>query len=154
MSSDHSGWIAAYEAIEVKQWGMTMQITVAFVNPPKEGKKNGSVKVGDRYYSYDPKKFTFAKGGTYDIEYKEDDYNGKTYYFIEKAKEVGTANSAAGDRWWMPFVSNTVAHAIAAGKIEEPLDLKAWALAAKTAATELDAPVKQREPGEDEPDFE
>ena len=40
--------------------------------------------------------------------------------------------------WWMPFASNTVAHAIAAGLIKEPQDIRAWLIAAKTAATAHD----------------
>lgn len=40
--------------------------------------------------------------------------------------------------WWMPFVSNTVAHAIAAGKIERPEDVGTWARAAMHTAIALD----------------
>ncbi len=37
------------------------------------------------------------------------------------------------DRWWAPFTSNVVAHAIAAGVIKEPIQLATWAKAAKHA---------------------
>ena len=37
--------------------------------------------------------------------------------------------------WFMPFVSNVVAHAIQAGLIKEPAQIRAWLIAAKTAAT-------------------
>jgi len=34
----------------------------------------------------------------------------------------------------MPFASNVCAHAISAGIVKEPADLKAWLLAARDAA--------------------
>ncbi len=36
--------------------------------------------------------------------------------------------------WWMPFVSNCVAHSIAAGHIQNPEGIRAWAIAARNAA--------------------
>jgi hypothetical protein len=42
-----------------------------------------------------------------------------------------------GDRWYMPFVSNQVAHAIAAGLVTSPDQIGMWAKAAKQAASEL-----------------
>ena len=36
--------------------------------------------------------------------------------------------------WWMPFVSNSVAHAIAAGHIQTPEGIRAWAIGARNAA--------------------
>ena len=36
--------------------------------------------------------------------------------------------------YWMPFASNVCAHAISAGIVKEPADLKAWLLAARDAA--------------------
>ena len=49
--------------------------------------------------------------------------------------------------WWMPFVSNTVAHAIQAGHVNNPAGIKAWALAAKESARALvsHAPATQDE---------
>jgi|SRR5882672_11619927 len=35
--------------------------------------------------------------------------------------------------WYLPFCSNTVAHAISAGLIKEPTDIKVWFLAARRA---------------------
>ena len=43
-----------------------------------------------------------------------------------------------GDRWWLPFVSNQVAHAIAAGRIQTPADMNAWAKAAKECVLATD----------------
>lgn len=39
--------------------------------------------------------------------------------------------------WWMPFVSNSVAHAIKAGIITAPNQIQPWAMAAKEAARGL-----------------
>ena len=44
-----------------------------------------------------------------------------------------------GDRFYMPFVSNVVAHGIAAGAIKSPADINAWARAAHDVAVALDA---------------
>ena len=44
------------------------------------------------------------------------------------------------DRYWLPFVSNQVAHAIAAGRIQEPGQMLPWAKAAYTAVTNLEGP--------------
>lgn len=43
------------------------------------------------------------------------------------------------DRWWLPFVSNQCAHAIAAGLITSGEDLMKWATFAKAAATVADS---------------
>ena len=127
-------------------------ITVAFANPAREGSKWASVKVGDRYYSYDKNKLTLYKGKTYDIEFtsREDQDKGKTYYTITAAKEKASGDAAdgGGDRWYMPFISNTVAHAIAANLITGPEHIGLWAKAAKQAAMELD---RKATPRDDEP---
>jgi hypothetical protein len=56
-----------------------------------------------------------------------------------KEAETRTPVSSNGDRFYMPFVSNVVAHAIAAGQIKTPADLNQWAKAAYDAAQALDA---------------
>ena len=127
------------------------QVTVKFVNPPKEGKKLATIKAqDDKYYYYDPKKFNFVKGETYEIDTRDDDYQGKTYVHVEAIVKQAQSNGAAkpaGDRWYMPFVSNTVAHAIASALITDPDQIKLWAAAAKQAALELEvAPVDEYEP--------
>jgi hypothetical protein len=43
-----------------------------------------------------------------------------------------------GDRWWLPFVSNQCAHAIAAGHIKGVADLRSWAVSAKAAIMSAD----------------
>jgi len=41
----------------------------------------------------------------------------------------------------MPFVSNTVAHAIAAGLIQTPQQIEQWAMAARVAAQKLETDI-------------
>ena len=54
------------------------------------------------------------------------------------APQAPNSPAGGGDRFYMPFVSNVVAHAIAAGRIQNPTDLSAWAKAAYDAAQALD----------------
>jgi len=135
-----------------------MQVTATFVNPPKNpGGKYGSIKATDgRYYSIEWARYgtVFRKGGTYDVEVSTAEQNGKTFYNITglntgPERAAGNGAAAAGgapppDRFWMPFVSNTVAHAIQNGLITEPTHIKVWAAAAKQAALELDKPANGR----------
>jgi hypothetical protein len=145
---------------------MTTAIIPEFVNPPKEGARSGSIKATDgRYYGFEAKKYptsSWEKGKTYNVELKSREYNGKTYWDIT-ARHEGTAPRSNGagppplvDRFWMPFVSNVVAHAIAGGQVKDPAQVFNWAMAAKQAALALDKigatddPV-DREPGDDYP---
>lgn len=124
-----------------------MEFTAAFVNPPKAGKKQGTIKTSDgKMIGFFPDKFVFVAGHRYDCTVSEREYQGKTFYSVESQKDITPSggNGAApggggGDRFYMPFVSNVVAHAIAAGRIEGPADIQAWAQAAKAAAVALDA---------------
>lgn len=80
----------------------TAQVKVAYVNPPKGRARNGSIKSTDnRYYGIAPSNLNYFKvGGTYEIEYSESDYQGRTYATIHRFKELSpppvTANGAAG----------------------------------------------------------
>lgn len=49
-----------------------------------------------------------------------------------------TPANGRADRWWAPFTSNICAHAVAAGIIKEPIQLRAWAMAAKNAIEAAD----------------
>lgn len=59
----------------------TATINVAFVNPPKPGKKLGNIKTtDDQFYGVDPTQLgQFAPGGTYTIEYDTHVYQGREY---------------------------------------------------------------------------
>ena len=127
-----------------------MQVTAKYVNAPKNNSKYGSIKGADgKYYGFTWAQFQFEVGQTYDVETQDKEVNGKTYTTITAVKKlVGNGSGATGDRWWMPFVSNTVAHAIAANMINEPTQIKLWAAAAKQAALEIEKPA----PRDDMPD--
>jgi hypothetical protein len=120
-----------------------MQIKVKFVNEAKDGKKYGSIVGQDDTRYPCPKNLVgrFVKGQTYEIETKSETWGDKDVTVISGVKSNG--NGAAGgnglDKWWMPFVSNTVAHAIQVGEIKEPAHIKVWAAAAKRAAEEIAA---------------
>lgn len=59
----------------------TATIVAEYVNPPKPGKKQGSVKGNDgHYYGVDPSQLgQFTQGGTYTIEYDTRIFQGKEY---------------------------------------------------------------------------
>ncbi len=125
---------------------------VKFVNQPKPGKKLGNVKTADnRTFFFDPAEFAFTVGASYEIETKPLPF-GNDMLIITKvlpnaapqgpslspspspaaaAPKYAEPNAAP---WFMPFVSNTVAHAIAAGHIQTPAGIREWALGAKNAA--------------------
>ena len=104
------------------------------------------IKSGDATYFAKPASGLSA-GMTIEAETKESEFNGKINVWIDKWKDApkGAAPSAqtsapaGGDVMrYMPFVSNTVAHAISAGLVKEPHEVTAWAHAAATAAKELE----------------
>lgn len=90
-------------------------------------------------------------GITIEAETTTSDYNGKTYTWIGKYKQVSNGGNNHGAQQssssssgsgvaapvWANFVSNQVAHAIAAGRIDDPAQIKIWAAAAKQAFVEL-----------------
>ncbi len=120
-----------------------MQVIAKYVNAPKNNSKYGSIKGADgKYYGFEWDKFKFEVGQTYDVETRDRDVDGKVYTSITAVKKAANGSAANGDRWWMPFVSNTVAHALAAGKIEGPDDIKLWAAAAREAALDIEKPTR------------
>lgn len=73
----------------------TATVTVAFVNPPAQGKKQGNIKTdnGD-YYGVPPAMLgLFSKGGKYEINYESHEYNGKTYHTVTSVKPVASAGA-------------------------------------------------------------
>ena len=129
-----------------------MQMTIENVKTNPSG-KSCVVKAGGKDYLAKPA-MGLAAGMTIEAELKESFFNGKTNIWIEKYKAVngsaapqastgngsataGVPGPAGAAPVWLPFASNTVAHAINAGIIKEPADVKAWAAAAKQAFQEL-----------------
>ena len=91
-------------------------------------------------------------GMNIEAQIETSEYNGKTYHWIKKwkASNGSAAPQASGAETvrreatpagaaplWGNFVSNQVAHAIQAGLITDPSQIKLWAAAAKQAFTEL-----------------
>lgn len=86
-------------------------------------------------------------GMVIEAETKISEYNGKTNTWIEKWKAVAGAtptppagtsgHTNGGTPPWLPFASNTVAHAINGGLITNPDQVKQWAAAAKQSYEEL-----------------
>lgn len=116
--------------------------------------KSYSVKIGGKFYSAKlDSKLDSMVGKPIDFATEQNDYKGKTFYWIttwgpdtspSPAKPVGELirvpeqSKANGDRWWINFTSNTVAHAIAAGHIKGLADLRSWAIGARKAIEAAD----------------
>lgn len=124
-----------------------MKGTVDSVTKSKTG-KSWRVKIGSEFYGANfDSKIDGAVGKYIDFEWDDGQFGkwlkswGPEH---TQAPVMGAAVPAQGgprsngDRWWLPFVSNQCAHAIAAGHIKGAADLKAWAIAAKEAAGAAD----------------
>jgi hypothetical protein len=118
-----------------------MQLTVEKIKPTA---KSIVVTAGGKEY-FAKKESGITAGMTIEAETEDSEYNGKNYCWIKKwkamASTTATAASAApaapSGNAWLPFASNTVAHAINAGLIQSPDQVKLWAAAAKQAYQEL-----------------
>lgn len=66
----------------------TAAVSVAFVNQPKEGKAKGSIKTTEgEYYEVFPNQLgLFRPGASYEIDYSERNWNGKTYRTVNKCR--------------------------------------------------------------------
>lgn len=80
----------------------TAQVKVQYVNPPKMGKKNGSIKTPDnQIYGVPPNLLPqFQAGGTYQIEYNSREFNGQWYKTVAGvtpvAAPVPSSNAGGG----------------------------------------------------------
>jgi hypothetical protein len=115
-----------------------MQLSVEQVTTAKTG-KSLRVKANGEWYGA-KKDSGITAGTTIEAEVSDGDY-GK---WIDKWKAVEGPNGSkpaphvpTGAPAWGNFVSNQVAHAIQAGLITSPDQIKVWAAAAKTAYEEL-----------------
>jgi hypothetical protein len=131
-----------------------MQLVIENVKTNPSG-KSCVVKAGGKDYFAKPA-MGLAAGMTIEAETEVSEFNGKQNTWIKAYKKVGngsaapqshpvteprTASSSAGAAVaapaWLPFASNTVAHAINGGLITTPDQVKLWAAAAKQAFIEL-----------------
>lgn len=127
-----------------------MQLTVESVGPSKSGKAL-RVKANGNWYGA-KKDSGITTGSTIEAEVSDGQFGlwidrwkaisgngsaapqGSTGTAPDKSPGVGPAGAAP---IWGNFVSNQVAHAIQAGLITDPSQIKLWAAAAKQAFTEL-----------------
>ena len=72
-------------------------VQVAYINQPKPGKKRGSIKSADGvlYAAFPDKLSQVTVGGTYDLKYKDDEYQGVVYHVVEEVKSSTLAASPA-----------------------------------------------------------
>jgi hypothetical protein len=115
-----------------------MIIRVAETHPPKAGKKLGTVKTatGDSFGIWPNKLPGLQVGGHYEIEFDENEFNGRTYRKITKAQPVGAPSNAAtssSDAEWQ-FVCSLLNAAIAAGKLQIQTDTLVTAIKTARAA--------------------
>ena len=108
--------------------------------------KSWRVKVSGKYYGAQfDSHLDKEVGKSIDFNVKSTDYGEWIESWAHAngaapAAQTGGASSTNGsDRFYMPFVSNVVAHAIAAGMIQGPNDISAWAKSAYDAAQAIDA---------------
>ena len=95
----------------------TANIEIAYVNPPKAGKKQGSIKTATgEYYNVWPDKLHLFKVGPCVVEYQERLFDGKTF-----KTAVGVVNGgldfppsdSVGAKKYDTSVSHAVVHAVA-----------------------------------------
>jgi hypothetical protein len=120
-----------------------MQLQIESIKTNPSG-KSCVVKAGGKDYFAKPN-IGLSVGMTIDAETEISEFNGKQNTWIKKYKAVNAAQQApAGDVGrnttpagaapvWLPFASNTVAHAIQAGIVTAPNMVEAWTRAAKEA---------------------
>jgi hypothetical protein len=118
-----------------------MQLTITDLKQNSSGK---SWSVNKKYLVKNETAEVLKVGQTIDATIKTSEFNGKTMEWIEGFKAMAAPAASApaatpapanGNLFWLPFASNTVAHAVQAGYIQKPEDILGWVLAAKSAAT-------------------
>ena len=123
-------------------------MTVEKCNPTKSGKAYRVLLNGAWYGAFLDSGLDKAVGKTIDCQITPgkagygDTIGQWTYAQGQPAAPSQTAPAAPqgvpGDRFYMPFVSNVVAHCIQAGVIKQPSDINQWAKAAHDVAQALD----------------
>src|SRR4029078_9058931 len=75
----------------------TMDVEIAYVNPPKEGKKKGSIKTREGEYIgvWPDKLHLFKEGERYKIQYKQTQW-GKDFFAIVGSKGVPPPQAPSG----------------------------------------------------------
>lgn len=120
-----------------------MKLQIESVTPTKTG-KSLIVKAGGKDY-FAKKDSGIQAGMTIEADTEESEYQGKTNVWIKAWQKVQedtpqTTGTNGVNLNWLPFASNAVAHAITAGLIKGPGDIKAWVHAVKEAVETADTP--------------
>jgi len=78
----------------------TAIVKVAFVNDAKDGRKMGNIKTVEGVYYSVPVNMLglFARGGTYEVVYEDNVYQGRTYHHIKTIKQQGGESSPAENK--------------------------------------------------------
>ena len=125
---------------------------ISNVKRSQSGKPLG-VLIGDRWYQTKNWALEHAIGRTIEFEVTTSEFNGKSFYWLDKERLVDgvpgaataparaaaakTSVAAPENMAFMPFVSNTVAHAIASGYCKTPEQIYSWAYKAFNVAKAL-----------------
>lgn len=112
--------------------------------------KSLSVLINEVWYSTKAFELNTMVGATIDFEYSTSEFNGNKMNWLnaytpvtqqggnQSAPQQQTpAPSGSSGELPMPFISNVVAHAIQANKIQNPSDITAWANGALQAYQQL-----------------
>jgi hypothetical protein len=122
--------------------------TVQAVEDGSSG-KTLRVQVNNQWFSSKDFGMRGAIGQVITFTPSSSEFRGKTYYWINDYTQGTTGASPANGQGqakpaantdnlaYLPMTSNLVAHAIAAGKIETPSEIRSWAQAAFEAARSL-----------------
>src|SRR3990167_9819129 len=157
-----------------------MKGIVQTVTLSKSGKSYQLQIAGQGYFAKLDSKLDKAVGQAIDFSIDPSDYKGKVVNWVKEwdfdrnpppspvtasmvhpnpPMQPVYAASQSRDRWYMPFISNTVAHAITAGLVKDSPSLAQWSTAAYRAAMQIEtACINRTTPKADsfdsgEPDF-
>ena len=128
-----------------------MQQITGAIQSAEEGRSGNSLRVNINGQWFSSKNWDLKDmvGQVITFTPSSSEFRGKTYYWVNEFTQgtTGTARVdksgnaqapvSANDMAYLPMTSNLVAHAIAAGKIETPDQIQAWAKAAFHAAKSL-----------------
>jgi hypothetical protein len=124
---------------------MTTTIRIDRAELTKSGKSYKILGGGKTYYAKPEQALQDMVGQTIDAEVKMSEYNGTEMWWINaytKVRQDAAPQDAGAPKiysaspiapMWLPMASNIVAHAIAAGLIKEPPDIRTWVFAVKGA---------------------
>ena len=137
---------------------MTTSIRIDQAALSKSGKSYKITSGGQIYYAKPEQGLQNMVGQTLDAEVAKSDYNGTEMWWInaftkvrQDAVQTPAQSATEGQKiysaspiapMWLPFASNSVAHAIQAGLIKTPSELNMWVLGARHA---VEAAVASKE---------